>query len=172
MATRKSTTKSDSPVAARDQLAAQEPTDSTKQLQQTAKDQEKQQAQELKEGKASTSAERRAASARQRELDRGNKIGGWKPGQKPLNGFTDQLTRRHGNEAIEGHFVTVDLNHKGVPDAMKEAGDSYAVYLEPGDINPDNGYPETIVVRARSATNARYTIPYEAASHSEAGGRV
>jgi hypothetical protein len=170
VATRRST-KSDSPVAARDQLAAQEPADQRQALEGEAKEQEAQQRQELKQGSSSSAAERGYGQARQAEIKKGNVVGGWKPGQKAVNGFMDQISTNGDEEALEGHFCVVDTNHKGVPDELKANGDAYGVYLEPGAINPETGKPETVVFRARSATNQRYVVPYEALSPAESGGR-
>lgn len=96
-------------------------------------------------------------------------------------GFMDQASRRSGADALEGHFVHIDLNDKDVKKAYEDAfpedrfpnghrGD-YGVYLEPVLRDPETGVPVTAVVRLRDDTNARLVLPYAALRPAEAGGR-
>lgn len=150
-------TKSDAPVAARvlhDQTG--DPG-----AEERAKEQEKVQAKELRDGQSGgvtkdgeTVANNRGAS------DTGVQ-----------NGFVDQLVREDASQVMEGHFCTVDRNHKGVnSDVLPEGEDGFGVYLEPATLDK-NGYPVTAVVRLRDATNARIVVPYEALRPTERVGR-
>lgn len=92
-------------------------------------------------------------------------------------GFMDQMSARSVNDALEGHFVLIDLNHDGVKDAYKAVrgledhrGD-YGVYIEPALRDPETGIPVTATVRLRDETNALVTVPYEALRRAEARGR-
>jgi hypothetical protein len=170
-------TKSDSPVAARERLdQATSPGGSTSTLEQQATEQERTQADELN---SSLSGE--GAKAAQKLQEKASEApaaarAGHEADTPTRGGLMDQASRRSGADALEGHFVTLDLNHKGVKDAYKGVGledhrGQYGVYLEPAALNPDTGIPETVIVRLRDDTNARVTVPYEALSPAEAGAR-
>lgn len=170
-----------SPVAAREQLdqrARENDVEDT--LEEQAKTQEAQQAEELKTSHDADSG------LKQELVDKGNVAGARRPNAQEtvgaVNGFTDQLTRRDGSEPMEGHFVTIDKSFDGVLEAYKAAGltndddkivphaGDYGVYRTVGAISPENGYPETIVVRLQDATFTEVTVPYEACSHTASRG--
>jgi hypothetical protein len=170
-----------SPVAAREQLDQRQREDHVEDtLEEQAKAQEAQQKEELKTSHDADSG------LKQDLVDEGNVAGARRPnaerGPGAVNGFTDQLTRRDGAEPMEGHFVTIDKNADGVLEAYKSAGltgdddeivphaGDYGVYRTVGAINPENGYPETIVVRLQDATFTDVTVPYEACRHSASRG--
>lgn len=182
MSQRRSATKSDSPVAAREALNQQAaaPPGPTEEA---AKEQEKQQAAELRDGGKLSSAERKASKVHQdlsQEAPAAARAA--VPGDvHTKGGFMDQASRRSAADALEGHFVRIDLNDKGVQAAYKEAfpqdkfpdghqGD-YGVFMEPALRDPVTGIPITAVVRLRDDTNARLTVPYEALRPAQAGGR-
>lgn len=169
--------KSESPVAARERLdEIENPGGSGASLEQQAKDQEKQQADELSSslsGSGNKAAEQLQANASDAPAAA---RAGHEAEAPTKGGFVDQLSRRSGGDALEGHFVTIDLNNKGVKDAYKQVGledhtGGYGVYLEPASLDPKTGIPETSIVRLRDDTNARVTVPYEALSPAGSGGR-
>lgn len=101
-------------------------------------------------------------------------------------GKVDQMSRRSGADALEGHFVTIDPTVDGVEDAYRDArlirdeddprGEYrhtgfYGVYIQPAATDPVTGIPVTAVVRLRDDTNALVRVPYEALSPAQAGGR-
>jgi hypothetical protein len=149
-------TKSDSPVAAREQMDEQQG--------QTGPD--------PKQQRAEVRAEDAPAAAR----------AGTHANTPTRGGFMDQLSRRSGADALEGHYVTIDLNHKDVKQAFEDkfgtdddgnlnhTGD-FGVYLEPQLRNPDTGIPETISVRLRDDTHALVVVPYEACRPAGPRGR-
>jgi hypothetical protein len=177
MATRKQ--QSDSPVAAEEQLAEArgETGEEGTPLEQQAKEQKAQQSEELASGKGSGSTEKDklvkkglvAAARRQ-------------PGTPVNQAKMDNLSVRSGADALEGHFVTLDFDADGVKDGLKSVGlvnddddvtvgtDSLFVFLEPVDVDPDTGVPETVLVRPRSSAQAFFTVPYEALSRTERAG--
>lgn len=170
-------TQSDAPVAAREQLdQVNEPGGSNDQLEQQAADQEKRQAEQL-----DSSLSGAGANAAQKLQEQASDVpalarAGVERQTATQGGFVDQLSRRSANDALEGHFVSIDLNNKDVQAAYKSVGledhtGAYGVYLEPLGLNPDTGIPETALVRLRDATNARVQLPYEALSPAESGGR-
>ena len=174
-----SPTQSDAPVAAREQLQQVEQPggDLTSTLEQKASDQEAAQSEALQSSlsgdghDATTQLQENAAAAP--AAARAGTAGTPVPTQ---GGFVDQASRRSGEDALEGHFVRIDLNFNGVSDAYKEAGiedhrGDYGVYLTPTSLNPDTGIPEFALIRLRDDTNARITVPYDALRPAEAGGR-
>lgn len=174
--------KSESEVAAREQLEQQQSADpqeaQEKQLEEQAKEQEKQQADELKSKQ--TGAGAKAAQALQEsaeEAPAAARAGVGRTSQTPTQGgFMDQMSRRSGEDAIEGHYVVLDLNNSDVQSAYESQGleghrGDYGVYLEPATLNPDTGIPETIAVRLRDDTHALVVVPYEAASPAAGRGR-
>lgn len=173
MATRRSQ-QTESAVAAREALDERQGTEPESNLEEQAKEQERQQKQELGQslsGKAARADEKLQKSG----LPAAARVGTY--AHAPVRGgFMDQLSRRSDADALEGHFVSIDLNHSGVKDAYKQVGledhrGSYGVYLEPAQRDPETGIPEQAIVRLRDDTNARVMVPYEALSPAAAGGR-
>jgi hypothetical protein len=165
--------KSDSPVAAREALD-QEQASPDVNLEQQAKEQERQQSRELGQSLSG------AAAKGDEKLQKAGLPAAARAGahaHAPVRGgFMDQLSRRSDEDALEGHFVKIDLKNKGVTDAFEQVGlkdhrGDYGVYLEPASRDPETGVPETAIVRLRDDTNARVTVPYEALSPAVAGGR-
>lgn len=184
-AAKRSTSKSTataSPVAAREELdqRSRDSDDAQARLEEQAKTQEQTQAEELKTSHDADSG------LKQELVDKGNVAGARHPNAQEtvgaVNGFTDQLTRRDGREPMEGHFVTIDKSFDGVLEAYKSAGltddddkivphaGDYGVYRTVGAVDPENGYPETIVVRLQDATFTDVTVPYAACSHTASRG--
>ncbi len=176
----RSTTKTESKVAAREQLDQQDRENNTReQLEEQAKQQETQQKNELKAGaKVKT-------GVRQQLVEEGNVAGARRPSGVRTGaqaGFTDQLTRVNGNDPMEGNFVVIDRQANGVLDGYKSAGlvddqgnvnanvGDYGVYLAPAEQNAETGYPETIQVRLQDATFTTVTVPYAACRHTTSRG--
>lgn len=165
-------TKSDSTVAAREQLEQTGASDPG--LEQRAKDQERQQREEL--GSKLTGSAAQAASKLQTSEVTAAARAGVQAQTATQGGFMDQASRRSGEDALEGHFVTIDLSNKDVQQAYSDVrldghrGD-YGVYLEPALRDPDSGIPVTAVVRLRDETHARVVVPYEALTPAGGGGR-
>lgn len=92
-------------------------------------------------------------------------------------GFMDQMSARSGADALEGHYVTIDMSYKGVADAYEALGleehtGNYGVYMEVGSVRDDGtGIPETAIVRLRDSSHALVALPYEALSRAEGRGR-
>lgn len=179
---RSSATKSESPVAARAELDAQAAGpegNQEEQLEQSAKDQEAQQKQELREGKrAGKGAVELETIAEQRS---------GRQGEKPLFGRVDNMTRRSDAEPLEGHFVHIDYSGDGGKEAAtsvatllgedalqgREPGvgvADYGVYLQPGQLGED-GYPATAIVMLRDEFAANVVVPYESLRPALAGRR-
>jgi hypothetical protein len=103
------------------------------------------------------------------------------PAAATRGGFMDQMSRRSDADALEGHFVNIDLSNKDVikeyarvfPEDKFPAGHlgGYGVYLEPLERDWETGIPKTVIVRLRDETNARVAVPYEALRPAQAGGR-
>jgi hypothetical protein len=170
-------TKSDAPVAAREQLEQQSnPGGDPNALEQRAKDQERQQSEALSSS-LSTPGSKETQKLQENASDAPAAARAGTSRLAPTQGgFIDQASRRSGDDALEGGFVTLDLNDKGVKDAYKSVGledhrGQIGVYLEPATLNPDTGIPETAIVRLRDNTHARVVVPDEALSPAEAGGR-
>jgi hypothetical protein len=177
-------TKSDSPVAAREQMDEQQGQTGPDPKQQRAevRDQEKTQREEL--GQKDTGSAAKAATALQKMTEDAPAAAraGTHANTPTRGGFMDQLSRRSGADALEGHYVTIDLNHKDVKQAFEDkfgtdddgnlnhTGD-FGVYLEPQLRNPDTGIPETISVRLRDDTHALVVVPYEACRPAGPRGR-
>lgn len=139
-----------------------------------AKEQEARQAQELRDGVA-TGDEKKAAEERAKVGEDNRAALRQPPGAAgepvgPVGGFVDQTTARPG-DALQGHFVKIDLNHDGVPEQLRDSGRDYGVYVEPGEIDRQTGYPLTAIVRLRDETNVQVTVPYAALSPTPYRGR-
>lgn len=166
--------KSESKVAAREQLEAQTNANSgTENLEERAKAQEKQQA-ELLNSKLSGPAVKAIDEANSEDKTAAHARA--LTDQSGTVGRIDNMSRRSGNDALEGHFVTIDLDNSEVKDAFKQAGleghqGDYGVFLQRALVDPDTGYPTHVVVRLRDETNARVTLPYDALRPAEARGR-
>lgn len=173
-----SPTQSDAPVQAREQLQqVEEPGGNlTETLEQRASEQEAQQSEQL-QSSLSGAGHDATASLQENASDAPAAARAGVGAQVPTQGgFVDQASRRSGDDAMEGHFVRIDLNFDGVSDAYEQAnlgehrGD-YGVYLEPVSLHPETGIPEFALVRLRDETNARITVPYEALRPAQAGSR-
>jgi hypothetical protein len=98
-------------------------------------------------------------------------------GSPTQGGFMDNMSRRSGADALEGHYVTIDMSHKGVAETYEALGitdkaGNFGIYTEVGSVRDDGtGIPETAVVRLRDATHSVVTVPYEALSPAEPRGR-
>jgi hypothetical protein len=164
-------TKGASPVAARAQL--NENIVARDQLERQAAEQEKQQARALRDGVASGAAKK--AHDERHKIGKENRAALRQPRRQgdaplgPTGGLVDQTTARPG-DALQGHFVRIDLDHDGVPDRLRENGRDHGVYIEPAELD-ENGYPLLAQVRLRDETNELVTVPYEALSPSERRGR-
>jgi hypothetical protein len=90
----------------------------------------------------------------------------------PVAGVVDNVTSRHDGDALQGHFVNIDLNHDDVDDDLREKldGATYGVYLQPTSLD-EQGYPLLALVRLRDDSNAMVTVPYAALTPGVAGGR-
>lgn len=178
----RSTTKTDSPVAAREQLNERASEDhSEDRLEETAQQQEQTQKDELKAGANAPKG------VHQQAIDQDNVAAARRSagfsGSGVQNGFVDQISRRSQADALEGHFVTIDKSADGVEDAYKAVqgltdedgnvlpGNDYGVMMEPGDLDPETGYPVTASVRLRGDTPALVSVPYEALTPADAGRR-
>src|SRR3954451_25439906 len=144
--------KSESTVAAREQLEQAGTSDPT--LEQRAKDQERQQAEELNSKLTGSGAQASAKLQTNADENRAAARAGVQAQTATQGGFIDQLSRRSGADALEGHFVSIDLNDKGVQEGYKQARledhqGRFGVYLEPATRNPETGIPETVIVRLR-----------------------
>lgn len=176
-AKQRGTTRSDSPVAAREQLQASEPEDNREEL---AKEQERQQRAELRD--KGTKAER-AHGKRLADMDpAGQRAKAVNP-SGVQGGLMDSMSQRTGADAMTGHFVRIDLNNKDVQEAYagvfpedrfgkgyKHEGD-FGVYVDNGLVDPETGIPETVLVRLRDDSHALVSVPYEAVRPAQAGGR-
>lgn len=166
----------DSKVVARAELDERSGAGLQDRLEERAKQQEQTQQRELQDGVA-TGDEKKIAEARAKraEVDpasvRANGPVAAQSAPGLQGGQVDQLTRRHGEDALTGHFVKIDLNAKGVPDRLKDSGRDYGVYLEAASTDPDTGYPVTARVRLRDDTHEVVVVPHDALRPSQAGGR-
>jgi hypothetical protein len=182
MATR--STKTDSPVAAREQMDEQQGQTGPdpKEQKREVREQEKTQREEL--GQKDTGAAAKAATALQKHAQDAPAAAraGTHMNAPTRGGFMDQLSRRSGADALEGHYVTIDLGHKDVKQTFEDRfgtdddgnlnhTGNFGVYLEPQLRNPDTGIPETITVRLRDDTHALVVVPYEACSPAGPRGR-
>ena len=184
MATSK--TKTDSPVAAKEQLDEREGKGGQDTLKQDVKDQEKAQREELAAGKSKLSGPDKAAADLQKNGVPAAARAGAHGHAPTQGGFMDQMSRRSSADALEGHAVTLDLSDKGVQEAYKAANlirdsdspqgeyehtGNYGVYLEPQVRDPETGIPVTALVQLRDDTHARIVVPYEALSPAASRGR-
>lgn len=166
-------TEAAAPVQAREQLTQAEQPGGNPNLEQKAADQEAQRDEALKSSLSGPAADVQSAVADAPAATRAGVSGQNVPTQ---SGLIDQASRRSGDDALEGHFVRIDLSFDGVSDAYEQAnlGDhrgDYGVYLTPVSLNQDTGIPELALVRLRDETNARITVPYEALRPATAGSR-
>lgn len=117
--------------------------------------------------------------ATEKALPAADRVAG-KAGAATQGAFMDQMSRRSDADALEGHFVTINLDDKDVQDEYarifpedKFPGGytgNYGVYLEPLEAD-DNGIPTKVVVRLRDDTNARLVVPYSALTPAGPRGR-
>jgi hypothetical protein len=178
-------TKSDSPVQAREELDEQQGAGGPdeKEQEKQAKAQEKEQREELAGGKVKGSAAKAAAALQKAAADAPAAARAGTHSNAPTRGgFMDQLSRRSGADALEGHYVTIDLGDSEVQEAYKDKfGEdddgnlnwtgNFGVYMEPQVRNPDTGIPETISVRLRDDTHALVVVPYDACYPAGPRGR-
>lgn len=176
-------TKSESPVAAREQLDERtQPEGSNESLQQDAKSQERQQREELAAGKPSGAHAKasRELSKLAQEAPAGARAGVHR-NAATRGGFMDQLSTRSHDDALEGHPVTIDLNDGDVKEEYGRVfsedrfpnghrGD-YGIYLQPLLRDPETGIPVTAQVRLRDDTHAIVSVPYAALTRAANGGR-
>lgn len=163
-------------VPARAELEQTDPGPDRDRLEAAAAEQEAQQQDELKAGKA-TGAVRRAArefSKRTPPEQRSH------AGARVHDGWVDQMVRRDDSEPLMGHFVNVDLSNKealaaiervvGEGNASVTSG-SYGSVVGYGETD-ENGYPLTVTIFTRDEHGAQIAgIPWEACSPAQAGGR-
>jgi hypothetical protein len=172
-------------TASEDRLAETQQ-DSQENLEEQAKSEQSQRDEELG---ASKQSRLEKAAAKVQPAEGGTPAGaraGHHARADTQGGFMDQMSVRSHADALEGHFVTIDLQAKGVQDAYKDAllirdadharGEfnhqgNYGVYVEPLLRDPETGIPVTAAVRLRDETNALVRVPYEALSRSEPRGR-
>lgn len=94
--------------------------------------------------------------------------------------FVDNMTRRSDADALQGHFVSIDLSNSKAKAAVEAAigegnahfgsGD-YGVFIGPGETD-EHGYPVTATVLLRDDHAAQVSgVPYEALSPALAGRR-
>jgi hypothetical protein len=179
-----SRTKSDSPVQAREQMTEQqgETGPDPKAQRREVRDQEKTQREELAQKDTGPAA--KAATALQKMAGEAPAAAraGTHSNAPTRGGFMDQLSRRSGADALEGHYVTIDMGDKDVKQAFEDKfgtdddgnlnhTGNFGVYMEPQLRNPDTGIPETISVRLRDDTHALVVVPYEACSPAGPRGR-
>jgi hypothetical protein len=175
---KRSSTKSETPVAARAALDEQSPEaeTSTDRLEQQAKEQEKEQRQALREGQVNSGPLAKVHDEHQRLLKK-NDVASVRAGVKGVlvtqGGQIDNMTRASDADALEGHFCKIDLSHKSLDKDLKDyLGErDYGVYLAPGSLDPETGRPVLAQVRLRDDTGETVTVPYEALRPSLAGGR-
>lgn len=193
MAGSSGSTKSDSPVPAREELQQRQQGPEGNQeeaLKQSAKDQEKAQRQQLAGGKAK-GAVAKAAAADRKAARQGNVAVARDgvQGNGPTRGRVDNMTRRDDTDVDEGHFCFIDYSkaevRKMVQDQLAPEGSAlanqgfepglgsadYGVYLQPGALSPDTGYPETAIVLLRDEHSAQVVVPYDAIKPAGAGRR-
>src|SRR4051812_39003024 len=110
-------TKSESPVAAREQLDERQGQQGPdpKAQEQEAKAQERQQREELQQGKQTGAAGKAARALNKLAQDAPAGARAGMHSQAPTRGgFMDQLSRRSGADALQGQYVTVDPHHPAV----------------------------------------------------------
>ena len=185
---------SDSPVPAREELQQREdgPEGNREEtLKSEAKDQEKAQREQLTAGKAKGDV-RKSALADKKALRRGNVAVARDgvQGNGPTRGRVDNMTRRDDTDVDEGHFCLIDYGNSKeavqmvqaqlAPEgsALAEQGfepglgsADYGVYLQPGALNAETGYPETAIVLLRDEHSAQVVVPYDAIKPAGSGRR-
>jgi hypothetical protein len=92
----------------------------------------------------------------------------------------DNMTRRSDADALQGHFVSIDLSDakakKAVEAVVGEGNASfgngdYGVFVGPGDVD-EHGYPVTATVFLRDDNGVQVSgIPYSALTPADAGRR-
>lgn len=95
------------------------------------------------------------------------------PSPRPIqNGRMDNLTRRSGSDALQGHWAMVDTSYPGVSAAFAAAGSTVVagrklpcIFMEPATIDPTTGIPIDAVIRM-DGTTLRVTVPYDALTAS------
>jgi hypothetical protein len=140
-----------------------------------AREQKKQQAEELSAGRGNVSKADRALAKLVEKAPAGARVG-HEAGTPTVLGKMDNMSVRSNDDALEGHFVTIDANADGVEEAFEAAGleehnGYYGVYLYPASTDTETGVPDMAVVRLRDDTNALVKVPYESLSRGAAGGR-
>ena len=185
-------TKSDSPVPAREELQQRQSPegDGEKGLKDQAREQEKAQRQQLAGGKAKGEVAK-SARADKKALRQGNVAVARDgvQGNGPTRGRVDNMTRRDDTDVDEGHFCLIDYSKaatvKMVKDQLAPDGSAlanqgfepglgsadYGVYLQPGALNAETGYPETAIVLLRDEHSAQVVVPYDAIKPAPAGRR-
>lgn len=165
-----------SPTAAEAELQQRQETaaDPEKGLKTQAREQRKEQQEELQAGKSgpkSGSHVIKGNPAEQRTRT---------PNAKPVDGIVDNMTARDGADPLVGSMVTIDYSDKKVRDSVQaQLGDhvdpgthsaDYGALLSVGEVGED-GYPVTGVVFLRDEHAARINVPWSALRRSTTGGR-
>jgi hypothetical protein len=186
-------TKSDSPVPAREELQQRDQGpdgDRESALKDQARDQEKAQRQQLAGGKAKGDVAK-SARADKKALRQGNVAVARDgvQGNGPTRGRVDNMTRRDDTDVDEGHFCFIDYSkaevRKMVQDQLAPKGSAleaqgfepglgsadYGVYLQPGALDDETGYPVTAIVLLRDEHSAQIVVPYDAIKPAGAGRR-
>lgn len=184
---------SDSPVPAREELEQREQGpegDRESALKSEAREQEKAQRAQLAGGKAKGDVAK-AARGERKALRQGNVAVARDgvQGNGPTRGRVDNMTRRDDTDVDEGHFCFINYSDKSVVQAVKDqlapkgsaldaqgfepglGSADYGVYLQPGALNPETGYPETAIVLLRDEHSAQVVVPYDAIQPAGAGRR-
>lgn len=184
-------TKSDSPVPAREELEQRNAPDGEgeKGLKQQAREQEKAQRAQLASGKAKGGAAKAAAA--DKKLARQGNVAVLRDGPQgngPTQGRVDNMTRRDDTDVDQGHFCLIDYSDKAVVKAVADqlapkgsaleaqgfepglGSADYGVYLAPGSVD-ENGYPVTAIVLLRDEHSAQVVVPYDAIKPAGAGRR-
>lgn len=193
MAPTSGSTKSDSPVPAREELQQRQQGpegNQEKALKEQAQSQEKAQRKALAGGKAKGAAAK-AAAGDKKAARQGNiaVLRDGVQGNGPTRGRVDNMTRRDDTDVDEGHFCFIDYSDakvvKMVKDQLAPEGSAlaeqgfepglgsadYGVYLQPGSLNPETGYPELATVLLRDEHGAQVVVPYDALRPAAAGRR-
>jgi hypothetical protein len=168
--------KSDAPTASEAELQARErgPEGDDTALKQAAKDERRQQDEQLAAGKGGP-AERRVVKSLKTPAE---KRAGY-AGARPVHGHIDQMTRESAEVPMVGHMVNIDGSNKDAVEAVEaligegnfspQAG-SYGVLFSVGNLD-ENGYPTTGTVFTRDEHGVHVTVPFEALSPATQGGR-
>ncbi len=91
-------------------------------------------------------------------------LGKW-DGSGPLGGRIDQFSvSRVGSDVVQGQFARVGV------DAEEHAG-RYGVFEEVGMVDPESGYPLTVIFTTRDDNHERLVVAYEDLEPANAGGR-